>query len=135
MAKPAAVKDYMSKIRVKFTPDMDVLEALSIILEKDVPGGPVVDRLGNLVGILSEKDCLSASLSASYHDQWGGRVAEFMQAEVLFVEADANIADVAKLFMEREYKHLPVMQENQLVGQISRRDVLRALEQLRQETQ
>ena len=135
MAKPAAVKDYMSKIRVKFTPDMDVLEALSIILEKDVPGGPVVDKLGNLVGILSEKDCLSASLSASYHDQWGGRVAEFMQAEVLSVEADANIADVAKLFMEREYKHLPVMQENQLVGQISRRDVLRALEQLRQEAQ
>ncbi len=133
MAKPAAVKDYMSNIKVKFTPDMDVLEALSILLEKDVPGGPVVDRLGNLVGILSEKDCLSASLSASYHEQWGGRVSEFMHAEVESVEADANIADVAKLFLEREYKHLPVMQENQLVGQISRRDVLRALEQLRHE--
>ena len=133
MAKPAAVKDYMSSILVRFTPDMDVLEALRIILEKDVPGGPVVDKLGNVVGILSEKDCLGASLSASYHEQWGGRVSEFMQTEVESVEADANIADVAKLFMKREFKHFPVMQEDQLVGQISRRDVLKALEWLRQE--
>ena len=51
------------------------------------------------------------------------------------VEADANIADVAILFIQREYKHFPVMQENQLVGQISRRDVLKALEQLRHEAQ
>ena len=133
MAKPAAVKDYMSNVRVTFTPDMDVLEALRIILEKDVPGGPVVDKLGNVIGILSEKDCLGASLSASYHEQWGGRVAEFMQTEVESVEADANIADVAKLFMKREFKHLPVMQEDRLVGHISRREVLKALEHLRQE--
>ena len=133
MAKPAAVKDYMSSILVKFSPDMDVLEALRIILEKDVPGGPVVDKLGNIVGILSEKDCLGASISASYHEQWGGRVSEFMQTEVESVEADASICDVAKLFMKKEYKHLPVMQEDRLVGQISRRDVLRALEYLRHE--
>ncbi len=114
---------------------MDVLEALRILLEKDAPGGPVVDKLGNLVGILSEKDCLSAALGASYHEEWGGRVSEFMHAEVETVDADASIADVAKLFMEREYKHFPVMHENRLVGQISRRDVLKALEQLRTEAQ
>ncbi len=135
MAKPAAVKDYMSRILVRFSPDMDVLEALRILLEKDAPGGPVVDKLGNLVGILSEKDCLSAALSASYHEEWGGRVSEFMHSEVESVEADASIADVAKLFIQREYKHFPVMQENGLVGQISRRDVLKALEELRTEAQ
>ncbi len=88
-----------------------------------------------MVGILSEKDCLSPALSASYHEEWGGRVSEFMHAEVESVEADANIADVAKLFMDREYKHFPVMHENRLVGQISRRDVLKALERLRHEAQ
>ena len=134
MAKPAAVRDYMSRILVKFSPEMDVLEALDILLEKDAPGGPVADKLGNLVGILSEKDCLSAALSASYHEEWGGRVSEFMHTEVESVEADNSIADVAKLFIQREYKHFPVMQENRLVGQISRRDVLKALEKLRQET-
>ncbi len=65
MARPDAVKDYMSRIAVSFTPDMDVLEALHILLEKDAPGGPVLDQLGHLVGVLSEKDCLPAALNAS----------------------------------------------------------------------
>ncbi len=133
MAKPSAVKDYMSHILVRFSPDMDVLEALRILLEKDAPGGPVVDKLGNLVGILSEKNCLSPALSASYHEEWGGRVSEFMHTEVETVEADASIADVAKLFIEREYKHFTVVKEDRLVGHISRRAVLKALEQLRHE--
>ncbi len=133
MARPDAVKDYMSGVVVKFTPDMDVLQALHLLLEKEAPGGPVLDNLGNLIGILSEKDCLPAALSASYHEHWGGRVSEFMHREVETVEASASIADVAKLFTQREYKHFPVMQENRLVGQISRRQILLALEQLRQE--
>ncbi|MDJ0864010.1 MAG: CBS domain-containing protein [Gammaproteobacteria bacterium] len=133
MARPDAVKDYMSRIVVKFTPDMDVLQALHLLLEKEAPGGPVLDNLGNLIGILSEKDCLPAALSASYHEHWGGRVSEFMHTEVETVEASASIADVAKLFTQREYKHFPVMQENRLVGQISRRQILLALEQLRHE--
>ncbi len=133
MARPDAVKHYMSRIGVKFTPDMDVLEALHILLEKDAPGGPVLDQLGNLVGVLSEKDCLPAALSASYHEHWGGRVSEFMHADVETVDANDSIADVAKLFTERTYKYFPVMQEARLVGHISRRQVLMALEKLRHE--
>ena len=133
MAKPDAVKHYMSGVVVKFSPDMDVLEALHILLTKDAPGGPVLDNLGNLVGVLSEKDCLPAALSAGYHENWGGRVSEFMHTDVESVEADASIADVAKLFTQKPYRHFPVMQENRLVGQISRRQVLMALEKLRHE--
>ncbi len=131
MARPASVKDYMSRIVVRFTPDMDVLEALRILIEKGVGGGPVLDKLGNLVGVLSEKDCMRAALSASYHEQWAGRVSEFMQSEVETVDADANIADVARRFIEREYRQFPVMAEDRLVGQIRRMDVLKALETLR----
>lgn len=133
MTRPASVKDYMSRIVVQFSPDMDVLEALHIILEKDVPGGPVLDKIGNLVGVLSEKDCLTAALTASYHEDWGGRVAEFMQSEVETVQAEDNIADVAKLFSERSSTHFSVVHDNRLVGQISRRNVLKALEHLRHE--
>ncbi len=133
MARPASVKDYMSNIVVRFTPDMDVLEALRIILEKDIPGGPVLDKIGNLVGVLSEKDCLNAVLTASYHEEWGGRVAEFMSDQVETVQADDNIADVAKRFIERSFTHFPVLYDNRLVGQISRRNVLKALEHLRHE--
>lgn len=134
MARSASVKDYMSRITARFSPDMDVLEAVHIILEKDVPGGPVMDRIGNIVGILSEKDCLNAALSATYHEDWGGRVADFMSKEVETVQAEDNIADVAKRFIEKSYTHFPVVHDNRLVGQISRRIVLKALEQLIHET-
>ncbi len=134
MARPASVKDYMSRIAVRFTPDMDVLEAVHIILEKEVPGGPVQDKIGNLIGILSEKDCLNAALTATYHEDWGGRVADFMNNEVEIVQAEDNIADVAKRFIETSYTHFPVVHDNRLVGQISRRIVLKALEQLIHET-
>ena len=133
MAKSASVKDFMRKVVVRLSPDMDVLEALHIILEKDAPGGPVVDRIGNLVGILSEKDCLNAALAASYHEDRGGRVADFMNTEVETVQAEDNIADVAKLFVSRSFTHFPVIHDNRLVGQISRRNVLKALEDLRLE--
>ncbi len=133
MAKSASVKEYMTKIVVRLSTDMDVLEALHLLLEKDVPGGPVLDRIGNLVGVLSEKDCLGAALSATYHEDWGGRVADFMHGEVETVQAEANIADVAILFIERPFAHFPVVHDNRLVGLISRRNVLRALEHLRLE--
>lgn len=133
MAKSASVKDYMSKVVVRLTPDMDVLEALHILLEKDAPGGAVLDRIGNLVGVLTEKDCLNAALTATYHENWGGRVAEFMQGGVETVQAEDNVADVAKLFIEKSFTHFPVVHDNRLVGQISRRNVLKALEHLRHE--
>ena len=133
MARSASVKDYMSRIVVRFSPDMDVLEAVHLLLEKDVPGAPVLDRVGNMVGILSEKDCLNAALTATYHEDWGGRVADFMNNEVETVQAEDNIADVAKRFIDKSYTHFPVMHDNRLVGQISRRIVLKALEQLKDE--
>jgi CBS domain-containing protein len=133
MAKSASVKDYMSRVVVRLSPDMDVLEALHILLEKDAPGGAVLDRIGNLVGVLTEKDCLNAALTATYHENWGGRVAEFMHGGVETVQAEDNIADVAKLFIEKSFTHFPVVHDNRLVGQISRRNVLKALEHLRHE--
>jgi CBS domain-containing protein len=133
MARSASVKDYMSKIVVRLSPDMDVLHALRILLEKDAPGGVVLDRIGNLVGVLTEKDCLKAALTATYHENWGGQVAEVMHGGVETVQAEDNIAYVAKLFIEKSFTHFPVVHENRLVGQISRRNVLKALEHLRHE--
>ena len=134
MPKSASVKDYMSRIRMHFNPDMEVLQAVRIMLEKDLPGGPVLDNVGNLVGVLSVKDCMEPALDATYHEERAGRVAEFMRTEVETVDAEDSIADVAKLFIQRAYTHFPVLHENRLVGQINRQNVLRALEDLRHDT-
>ena len=47
------VRDYMSRKFVTFRPDMDILEATDLMVRHGISGGPVVDRTGNLVGVLS----------------------------------------------------------------------------------
>ena len=128
MLHSVAVKDYMSASLVTFTPDMNVLAAIHSMIENRISGAPVVDEHGNLVGLLSEKDCMQVALNAGYHGEYGGRVGEFMTHEVHTVDADTSILEVAKLFLEQNLRRYPVMEGNRLVGQVSRRDVLKALE-------
>jgi CBS domain-containing protein len=112
---------------VTFSPDQDIHDAVKRLVEKRISGGPVVDKRGTLVGILSEKDCFKVMLNAAYHDHWGGKVSDFMNAPVETVDPDMRMIEFVELFLHAPYRRYPVMKNNRLVGQISRRDVLRAL--------
>ena len=124
------VKDYMSGKLVTFTPETDILDAIHELVHNRIAGAPVVDEYGTLVGMLSEFDCLDVVLKAGYHGEPGGPVADLMTKEVETVDADMSIIDIAQLFMASGFRRYPVMKDNMLVGQISRKDVLRALERL-----
>jgi len=124
------VKDHMTADHLSLPPDLDVLDAIHQLLKHDLSGAPVVDHLGKLVGYLSEKDCMKAALSASYHEQRGGRVSEFMNGSVLTIDAESSLTDAAELFLAHSYRCLPVVSESRLVGQLTRGDVLRALERV-----
>lgn len=126
MAKTFTAQDYMSATLVTLAPDTDVLRAINLLVENRISGAPVVDSRGNVVGFLSEKDCMKVAIDASYHEEPRGKVAEYMQPEAKIVDAETNIAEVAAMFLKDGYRRYPVMKENRLVGQISRRDVLRA---------
>jgi CBS domain-containing protein len=130
MKQPITVQEFMSRDLVKFLPGMDVLEAARILVDKRISGAPVVDPLGNLLGVLSEKDCLKTALSAGYHEEWGGRVEEYMSRGVVTLEADTSVIDAARRFLDEGYRRYPVVSEGRLVGLISRRDILRALSTL-----
>ena len=121
------VKDYMSANLVTLSPSTPILEAARQLVEQRISGAPVVDQQGNLVGLLSEKDCMRIALHAGYHSEAAGTVAEYMQKDVKTVDAERNIVDVAMMFIEDDYRRYPVMKDGRLVGQISRRDVLKAL--------
>lgn len=130
MLHAIAVKDYMTASQVKFKPDMDVLDAIHLLLKNQISGAPVVDNLGNMVGILTEKDCIRVALNSSYFEEKGGKVAEFMSRTVTTVDAESSLVEVAELFMKLPYRLFPVVDDNRLVGQIDRRAVLKALERL-----
>jgi CBS domain-containing protein len=127
-SKSCLVKDYMAKTLVTFKPDTDVLDAVHVLVNKRIAGAPVVDDAGNLIGMLSELDCMKVALQAGYHGHFGGPVSDFMSDGVQTVDGDMNIIDLAQEFVETSYRRFPVMRNNRLIGQISRRDVLRALE-------
>jgi CBS domain-containing protein len=122
------VKDYMVVTNVTFTPDMDVLKAIRILLDKRLSGAPVIDQHSNLIGFLSEKDCMQVALNAAYQQDAGGRVAEFMTQGVETLDVDTPILEVAELFLKGSYKRYPVLKDNRLVGTLSRSHILRALQ-------
>jgi CBS domain-containing protein len=128
--RTAQVKDYMSAQLVTFSPDTDVLDAIHALVQHRIAGAPVVDDHGNLVGMLSEFDCLKVVLTAGYHGDPGGPVSDLMVADVKTVDAGMGIVDMAELFLKSGIRRYPVLLDNRLVGQISRRDVLRALVEL-----
>jgi CBS domain-containing protein len=122
------VRDYMTAHPVTFNPSMDVLDAVHELVRHRIAGAPVVNDHGEVIGMLSEYDCMKVALDSGYYGTAGGPVAEYMSTTVEVVDADMSIVDLAQKFLNSKYRRFPVMTENRLVGQVSRRDVLRALE-------
>lgn len=121
------VADIMATELVTFSPDTFIHKAILVLLDRRLSGAPVIDETRRLVGVLSKKDCLKVALSSSYHQDWGGTVREFMSPDVTTLDADIELVSAAEFFLESSYRRFPVIRDGQLVGQISRSDVLRAL--------
>ena len=132
MLKSVLIKDYMATNLSTFTPEMEISEAIKFLNTHKISGAPVVDERGNLAGMLSEKDCLKVALQSGYYEDWvGGSVSEYMTVNVETVPDTASVVDLADKFLKSAYKRYPVLnEEGDLVGQISRSDVLRALDKL-----
>jgi len=124
------VRDYMARNLVTFTPDTEVLSAIHQIVKHRISGAPVVDRDGKLVGMLSEKDCLKVALVAGAEGVPAGLVEDFMSRNASTVDADVSLLDIANRFIDAPFKRFPVVENGQLVGQISRSDILRAIDEL-----
>jgi CBS domain-containing protein len=126
--KSCLVKDYMARTLITFKPETEVLDAVHTLVDKRIAGAPVVDDEGSLVGMLSEFDCMKVVLGASYHGNAGGPIRDYMTTDTKTVDAQMNIVDLAQVFVDTGFRRFPVLEGNRLVGQISRRDVLRALQ-------
>lgn len=127
MHRSIKVRDYMNREAITLAPETNLFKAIDVLLAHRTSGAPVVDAQGNLVGVLSESDCLQGILNDAYYEESCGTVASLMSKAVETIDADADILQAAEHFVTRSRRRLPVLEQGKLVGQISRRDLLRAL--------
>jgi len=126
-----SVRDFMDKKFITLKPDTNVYEAMEILLDKKITGAAVVDNRHKLVGILSEKDCLRTLVHGVYSNLPGSKVSDYMTKEVVTIHPDLDIFSAADLFMKKTFRRLLVIEDDQLVGQITRRDLLRAIPKIK----
>jgi len=128
MLKSVKVSDYMTRQLIAFTVDTPLFEAINTFSKHQVSGAPVVDQAGQLVGVMSEVDCLKGILVKTYHTAVvGGNVGDFMTTNVDTVTANTDIIAVAEQFIHRGRRRIPVVEDGKLIGQVSRKDILRAV--------
>jgi CBS domain-containing protein len=128
MLQSVNLRDYMLKNPVKVRADDNVVTAMQVIIDNKVSGVCVVDDRENLVGILSELDCLRAALGAIYNDTGIGQVGDYMASENLVVaHPNEDIIDVAQDMLLKNKRRRPVVEDGKLVGQITCRQLLSAV--------
>jgi len=124
------ITKYMATDLVTFTPDTEIIEVIDAMLEHKFSGAPVLNENKELVGIISEQDCLTVIVDSVYHNLPISKsiVSKYMTTDLQTIKLDADILDVANKFLNSHFKRFPVVDDKgRLVGQVSRRDILRAV--------
>ena len=129
MLRSVAVREHMLKNPVAVRPEDSVYDAIHAIIVNRISGVCVVDGEDKLVGILSELDCMRAILSATYNEQAAGKVSEFMTRDVITAGLDDDIVNLAADMLAHKHRRRPVVEDGRLVGQISCRQILRAVKE------
>ena len=130
------VSDYMTRKLITFRPEQSILEVMEVLLKKRISGGPVVNAKNELVGIISEGDCLKELSDARYHNHpmEDVKVEMHMIKNVATIDGNMNVLDAANKFLESKHRRFPIVENGKLVGQISQSDVLRAAMKLKGQT-
>ncbi|MFH0907689.1 MAG: CBS domain-containing protein [bacterium] len=124
MSTIPVARDFMVKTLQTMRPEMNIFDAIAILLRNRISGAPVVDEQNHVVGVLSEKDCLRVFVSGAIHQLAGGIVADYMSKGAVTIEPDDDLFKVADIFLKNSFRRLPVVEKGVLMGQVSRRDVL-----------
>jgi predicted transcriptional regulator len=128
--QPPTVADLMIRDVHTVSPEMSLDEAITFLVKKKIPFAPVVERHGDgdeLIGLISEMDCLGYLSNELFYNNPDINVRSMMHKFPLCASPDSDIFVMATIFTQHVYRHLPVVKDKQLLGVISRHEVLKAM--------
>jgi CBS domain-containing protein len=140
-------EDVMTRAVISIAPDATVLQAARLMLQHHISGLPVVDQDGKLVGVLSEGDFLRrretrtehkrsrwleflmgpGRIAAEYSHSHGSKVSEVMTTDVQTVADDTPLEEIVELMERKRIKRVPVLCGEQLVGIVTRSNLMHAM--------
>jgi CBS domain-containing protein len=126
-------REIMTTRLVTVPPDLAIFGAIRILLRNQISGAPVVDENGALIGMLSELDCLKVLANGEFYDDdhsEEGIVRNYMTTVTQSIDPETDVYTLAQYFLNHTVRRLPVVRGSMLLGQISRRDVLRTIEEM-----
>ncbi len=127
MMQTITARDFMVTKLTTLDPDMEVHEAIRLLLRRRISGAPVVGPGYRFLGVFSERCSMQVLLDAAYEQLPTSHVGAFMDREAMTIEPDTQLLSIAQAFLLTNYRRLPVLDEDgTLMGQVSRRDVLNA---------
>ncbi len=122
------VNQYMTASPISIGVDEDYDSAFEIMETKDLHHLPVVNRSGEIVGILTRRDL---QLAARFFHEAPAEVAEVMHAPVVTIAQDAKLEEASERMMVQRIGCLPVVDDNrELTGMLTETDLFRALNEL-----
>jgi len=130
------VKDFMSTTLTVFKPEQSIPEVIEILINNKISGGPVVNDKFELVGVISEGDCIKQFSDSQYYNMPIDNVLveSCMARNVETVDGEMTIFDAAKKFLNAKRRRFPIVEDRKLIGMISQKDILKAAVDIRAQT-
>jgi CBS-domain-containing membrane protein len=126
---PILVLDYMTTDLITFKAEDSLDHVIEQLIAYKISGGPVVNDKNELIGIISERDCIKHISDSMYYNMpmdSTNTVEKNMVSEVETIDKNMNIFDAATKFISSKRRRFPIVEKGKLIGQISQKDILKA---------
>lgn len=122
------VRDHMDTVVPTLRPDTEIHAAIRFLIANKVTGAPVTNEQNEVVGMVTEYDCLRLIAQGLDAERATGYVRDYMTTEVNTIPPGMDCYYVAGLFLANRFRRFPVVEDGKLVGAITRFDILRVVQ-------
>lgn len=121
------VRNFMAVHYGTLSPTQTIVSAVKTLLEYRQSAAPVVDEHNQLIGLLSEADCMRETLVEGYHNEGASLVSDLMASQPDTISPEAELSAAAEIFLKNKRRMMPVVEADTLVGILSRDNILNVL--------